>query len=692
MRIASISIKNFRSISEINDLYFLDKGVTCIIGRNGSGKSNLLYAVLSLKYDQYLLDRHIHEKPNKEKEIIISAEIDLEDKDEELLLPFKITLRDIKSFRVVVKKKVGENPERIFQISGFGKDFQSQIISDVRQVEKLFASSDVFKNIIIPSPETISDQSVQETETPEQIKEKEEKNSLSNLLIKIKNTQQELSEKKVADLDKGLVLQYVNNLNQLLMLSKLSQDISDQIKTIVQRVKVLLDFNEHEFIEKYLWSKLEIAILDLKEYKVETCAKRSDLKVPNKHPFLSDLLKLTGKNVEAFNAVDAELVNIQNDAENILSEKISDVWGQHKIKFTIQAQNDKIFLSFETPQKRNLGLDDLSDGEKWFLQFYTKLAIARDDKKQILWLFDEPGQSLHATSQIDLKAFFEVVSITSQIIYTSHQPMMIQWHRLDRIQVADNTVGQGTTITSRFWKDEEMVSPLKEALGLFVGEQMLSGNQHVVVEGMSDYIHLQGWLLYFQRTRDAKHWQEDNSQLKRTYIPAGGRECIPLYLSFLVKKTKGKISSLAIPDSQEDAEKVKDGIKFIDPLSGSVKSFSELAGDPKLKDIEEIYQPGEFLVDVRDFYSQTYPEVKINDDFFNPKAEQLKSGIIEYINSYLDSRNPKYFEGKKLELDKPGVAMHIYLKLNRSNVLIYSKATEKRFEKVFKEINSIFNS
>ena len=47
--------------------------------------------------------------------------------------------------------------------------------------------------------------------------------------------------------------------------------------------------------------------------------------------------------------------------------------------------------------------------------------------------------------------------------------MMIQWHRLERIQVAESTPTSGTSITSRFWKDEELVSPLKEALALFVG-------------------------------------------------------------------------------------------------------------------------------------------------------------------------------------------------------------------------------
>ena len=65
-----------------------------------------------------------------------------------------------------------------------------------------------------------------------------------------------------------------------------------------------------------------------------------------------------------------------------------------------------------------------------------------------------------------------------------------------------------------------------------------------------------------------------------------------LYLLFLTKRTKNKISTIAIPDSRSDADSVKKMIKDygLEVLQDRVKSISELVGDAKVKDIEDLYQ------------------------------------------------------------------------------------------------------
>lgn len=703
MRISSISIKNFKSIDELVDLPFNDRTIACIIGRNGSGKSNLLYAIKSLKDDEYLADIHQYEKEPKDKEIVISAIVLLEEIDEPFLKEVGLALSDVgNGFKVTVRKPEKNPARRTFEPLDFNKDFTSKIKANLKKIHNTFKAVQVPIQEEVAPTNDVSEaeipQSNQELSSPEGVPDVvpvESQVNLKDIIDRVNSKWDAIEAESVPETLTGLHQAYLKSARKLAETNNnLPSDAIEELSRFIEETDYLISFDISNFL-KDLWGNLTITLLRINDYQVETKSKRTELRDSQKHPFLYDLLSLSKKKIEDFDGQGSELSNTQRDASTELSRELAKVWPQHKINFKIEAQDINIFFSFETPQERNRGLEDLSDGEKWFLGFYTKLAIANQQKQQTIWLFDEPGQSLHATSQIDLKSFFEETAQHSQIIYTSHQPMMIQWHRLERILVADNSKAKGTLITTRFWKDEELVSPLREALGLFVGEQLLTGAQHVVVEGISDYAHLQGWLGFFQRTRTAKHWEEENSFLNRTLIPAGGRDCIPLYLLFLSQKTKDEVSTIAIPDSKNDAELVKKAVTDYGllPRSKVIKSISELVGDTSLKDIEEVYETKEFLDEVKSYYTSVYPNIKIPTGFEAPTATDLKDGIVSYINSQLNTANPKFFEdNKQISLDKPGVAFSIYSKLNSNNSTPFSKTTEKKFEQIFTAINSCFKS
>ena len=332
-------------------------------------------------------------------------------------------------------------------------------------------------------------------------------------------------------------------------------------------------------------------------------------------------------------------------------------------------------------------LTNQSDGEQWFLRFYTKLATAEKLNKQFVWLMDEPGQSLHATSQINLKNYFESLSDNHQIIYTTHQPMMVPWQKLERIFVVENDVLRGTLIHQRFWKDEETESPLREALGLFVGEELLTGKEHIIVEGPSDYVYLQGWLSFFQRNRSGKLWREEYNLLERSFVPVQGKDTIPLYLLYLTKKTKGKINSIAIPDSKAAEDEVKKRLDGIDPLNKRVVSVSSLLSDIKIKDIEDLFEAKEFLTEVKEFYSKNYPEISFPTDFTEVKKSSLANGVINYVESKINFG--VNLDGEPRGLDKVGSALNFYKKLSSDKKLPYSKETVKRFETVLKEVSKL---
>jgi predicted ATP-dependent endonuclease of OLD family len=242
-----------------------------------------------------------------------------------------------------------------------------------------------------------------------------------------------------------------------------------------------------------VFGQLNIELLQLNSYDIENNAPIAELNDGSKHPFLYDLLQLAGKSASAFTPTNTPLLSRRiAQASRELSSSISGVWVSHNLKFEIDKQGENLEFMVHTPQGHQVSLTDLSDGEQWFLKFYVRLAVAQKENKQILWLFDEAGRDLHTTSQIDLKGFFETISKDAQVIYTSHLAMMIPWHRLERIFAVENTTAEGTIVHKRFWKDSKLNSPLKEALSTFVGEYLLGGKEHLIVEGVSDYFFLWG--------------------------------------------------------------------------------------------------------------------------------------------------------------------------------------------------------
>ena len=74
----------------------------------------------------------------------------------------------------------------------------------------------------------------------------------------------------------------------------------------------------------------------------------------------------------------------------------------------------------------------ISSGLQWFLSFYLIFLVESEDAhKGAILLLDEPGLTLHALAQEDLSDFFENLSKTNQIVYSTHSAHMIHADHLD---------------------------------------------------------------------------------------------------------------------------------------------------------------------------------------------------------------------------------------------------------------------
>lgn len=662
MRLKEVEIQNFRSIKKTT-LLLLDLGITTLIGSNGSGKSNLLKAIIALKGDNTTpsdMDFHAKDPSGDGDTISIKALFVFEDRDKTILESLKIT-EPIEGFFVTVEKRFGANPTIGYEPVGFDDKTSEVIEKSKKEIERLV------KGLTVDEPNE----------------------ALKQAFLDLLNQDIDFTEDTEAK-----IASVVSSFDPL---KEVSPEVSTKVNSAIENINGSVASSVEDKLGK-AFNKISVELLQLNSYTIENSAPIAELQDRKQHPFLYDLLLLAGKTANDFNVTGTILSRIKRHASGGLSTSVSNIWTSHDLKFEIDRQGESLEFMVFTPQDHQVSLTDLSDGEQWFLKFYVRLAIAQKENKQIIWLFDEPGRDLHTSSQMDLKGFFETISEDAQVIYTSHLAMMIPWHRLERIFAVENLPKEGTVVHKRFWKDARLESPLKEALSTFVGEELLGGKEHLIIEGVSDYFFLQGWVRYFQNQDTAPAWTQKYNLFRRIIVPVDGIEKIPLYCWFLGRQVKKKINWVVVVDSTGESEST--ARKMTDSGLGSwaqnIKSVGELAASKKssIDEIEALFKKEEYIKAFEGFYAEMYPKCVL------PTAEEIleknktTTKITKVIEELLVEKNPdvKIDGNSPIALDKTGIAQYVYKSLLEGDGVKFSKETETRFSKLFENIEKTFTT
>ncbi len=162
-----------------------------------------------------------------------------------------------------------------------------------------------------------------------------------------------------------------------------------------------------------------------------------------------------------------------NRAGAVVTAEIRRLWKDRplKVRFNLDGQHLDTLVSdandaYDTYEVE-VNLDERSRGFQWFFSFYiaffanTHGARAQD----AVLLLDEPGLHLHAHSQADLLAHLEQ-DFGNQILYTTHSPFMVPTHRLDAVRTASLDARTGTTVSNTAQGDARTLYPLQAALAL----------------------------------------------------------------------------------------------------------------------------------------------------------------------------------------------------------------------------------
>ena len=233
-------------------------------------------------------------------------------------------------------------------------------------------------------------------------------------------------------------------------------------------------------------------------------------------------------------------------------------------------------------------LDRRSAGFKWFVSFIAAFDAWRDMENTVI-LLDEPGLGLHGRAQRDLLEFIrDHLAKEHMVVYTTHSPFMITTGALNEVRIVqDEGIDRGTTVEriGGFIRDKDTLFPLQTALGYDVSQDIFIGPDNLVVEGISDYTYLRILSDILER-RGRRHLD----QRWRIGI-AGGNSMVPAYLTLVGQSLD---VTVLIDGKPPGAERVRKAI-HAGLLEEQRLVTVEEKDDKPAKDIEDLFAVDEYM-------------------------------------------------------------------------------------------------
>lgn len=242
----------------------------------------------------------------------------------------------------------------------------------------------------------------------------------------------------------------------------------------------------------------------------------------------------------------AELEAVSNE----LTEQVFEYWSQNE-KLEVQILVDKAtedhpsgrgqhavarHLDVRVKDRRHgysSNFSQRSAGFQWFFSFLAAFSEfdGKDDK--VVVLLDEPGLALHAKAQADFLRFIEErLAPNAQVLYTTHSPFMVESGKLERVRVVEDKGEKlGTVVSSEVLSvHSDTLFPLQAALGYDIAQSLFIGPNNLLVEGTSDFTYL---------TAISDHLESlgrESLDEKWRILPTGSVANVPSFVALMGRK------------------------------------------------------------------------------------------------------------------------------------------------------------
>lgn len=281
------------------------------------------------------------------------------------------------------------------------------------------------------------------------------------------------------------------------------------------------------------------------------------------------LLRLAGVESDEFTADVYESRKASLEAASAaLSDEVFEFWSQNKdlsialdVEFADDAAgNPEPFLQVRVWNNRHrmsLNFEERSKGFIWFFSFLAAFSEYRDSEEPMVLLLDEPGMGLHASAQADLLRYIdERLAPSHQVVYTTHSPFMVEPRAFDRARAVEDVDPVGAVVREDVLvTGPDTLFPLQAALGYELYQTLFVGPDCLVVEGVADLVYLQ---LLSDHLRSLKRTGLDE---RWVVTPVGGLDKLPTFIALLgTKLNVAVLLEVATGGSQKIQDLVRRGV------------------------------------------------------------------------------------------------------------------------------------
>lgn len=643
MFLRSVRIKNYKCIEDTG-VFRLDK-VTCLVGKNESGKSAILEALYKLNpvvADEGDFDDVIEyprrrwslyrEKRETDPDIVLETVWELDDSDQEILTE-KFGNKALSTKEVTITK-------------GYDNTLNWEISYNEGNILKyVLENSGLYKEEV---------DALKEISTIEELiaylEGKSNRSERENLFL----------ENLIKTFPKKTVFSGVKNILQ-------------------NRLPKFVYFPNYERMRG------RVALHDLVNRKNQNKLDLSD------RIFLA-LLDLAGTSIDEINKI-GTLEHLYAELEavsNRITETIFHYWSQNRhleVEFRLDQGrpgdpppfNQGFIFQTRIRNSRHrvtVNFEERSTGFIWFFSFLVWFSqLQKYYGKNLLLLLDEPGLSLHGRAQQDLMRYFrEQLAPYYQVIYTTHSPFMIDPEALLSVRIVEDVVTSsgevlGTKVREDvFATESETVFPLQAALGYDITQTLFVGKNVLLVEGPSDFLYLK-WF-----SSELQHQNREGLDRRWVITPSGGIDKIA---SFVALFGGNEINIAVITD-------------FHSGLKGKIKSLTELYRLIGVFTVNSYL--GQAEADIEDLLGREFYFALVNrcynlsDEYtLNPKKEPKNLRVVKEVEEHFRTLPPDFPEfdhytpaaylvenGKDLRNELPGLNCAL-----------------DRFEQLFKDLNKL---
>lgn len=258
------------------------------------------------------------------------------------------------------------------------------------------------------------------------------------------------------------------------------------------------------------------------------------------------LLGLAGTSAEALTDEDFEDRKAELEAvSNELSEEVFKYWTQNR-ELSVEIDLDKVtersntghtavarFLEVRVKDRRHGFTNNFgqrSSGFQWFFSFLAAFSEFENYEHGVVVLLDEPALTLHGRAQADFLRFIdERLATKTQVVYTTHSPFMVEPAKLDRVRIVeDRGPAEGAVVTDEALAvGDDSLFPLEAALGYDIAQNLFVGADNLLVEGTSDFTYL---ALVSDHLKELGRAHLDD---RWRVLPAGGATNIPTFVALI---------------------------------------------------------------------------------------------------------------------------------------------------------------